>query len=117
MARYILLFTLAAAGFAQTYTSQYDNARTGANLHETALTPRNVNPAHFGKRFVLPVDGDVFAQPLYVPKVTIPGKGVHDVLYVATESDSVYAFDAAGKPGEPLWRVSFLNEAAGIRTV
>ena len=96
-------------------TAQYDNARTGANLHETILTPRNVNSNDFGKLFVMSVDGDVYAQPLYVPILEIPGKGVHDVVFVATEHDSVYAFDAAGHPQEPLWKTSFLGP--GVDTV
>src|SRR4051812_20384277 len=90
-------------------TAQYDNGRTGANLRETVLTPRNVNPAQFGKLVSVPVDGDVYAQPLYVPKLEIPGKGVHDVVFVATEHDSVYAFDATMQPLTPLWRISFLG--------
>ena len=98
-------------------TAQYDNQRTGANLAETILTPRNVNPARFGKLFVAPLDGDVFAQPLYVPNLEIPGKGVHNVVFVATEHDSVYALDAAGEPKEPLWRASFINPAAGVNPV
>jgi hypothetical protein len=108
---------MAAAAFGQTFTSQYDNARTGANVRETMLTPRSVNPEHFGKQFIMPVDGDVFAEPLYVPKLTIPGKGVHDAIIVATEADSVYAFDATGSPKEPLWRVSFADPAHGIEPV
>jgi hypothetical protein len=101
---------LAACAAAQTAvpTAQYDNARTGANPYETILTPRNVNRAQFGKQFVMPVDGDVYAQPLYVPGLAIPGKGTHDVVFVATEHDTVYAFDAAGSPAEPLWQRSFL---------
>ena len=98
-------------------TAQYDNQRTGANLNETTLTPRNVNPAHFGKLFAIPVDGDVYAQPLYVPNLEIPGKGVHNVIFIATEHDTVYALDAAGQPATPLWQVSFINPAAGLTAV
>ncbi len=101
----------------QITTSQYDNARTGANLKETALTPKNVNTNHFGKLFALNVDGDVYAQPLFLPHLSIPGKGEHDVLFVATEHDSVYAFDAAGKPPTPLWKVSFANSSRRISPV
>jgi outer membrane protein assembly factor BamB len=114
----MLPFLLAASAAAQPAitTAQYDNYRTGANLHETLLTPRNVNSAHFGKLFAMPVDGDVFAQPLYVPRLEIPGKGLHDVVFLATERDSVYAFDAA-TPSVPLWHVSFLRPAAGVNAV
>src|SRR5450432_3292628 len=71
-----------------------DNARTGQNLQETILTPSNVNSASFGKLFIIGVDGKVDGQPLYVPHLTIPSQGVHNVLYIATEHDSVYAVDA-----------------------
>ncbi len=71
-----------------------DNARTGQNLQETMLSPANVNASTFGKLFTLGVDGKVDAQPLYVPSLTIQGQGLHNVLYVVTEHDSVYAFDA-----------------------
>jgi hypothetical protein len=94
---------------AQVLTTQYDNARTGATLQEKTLTPANVNRQQFGKLLSFAVDGDVYAQPLYVPRVDIPGSGVHDVVIVATEHDSVYAFDATGRPAMPLWHVSFLQ--------
>lgn len=88
-------------------TYHNDNARTGQNLTETILTPGNVNSTTFGKLFVLPVDGKVDAQPLYVSALVIPGNGVHNVVIVATEHDSVYAFDA--DTGTVLWQVSLLK--------
>jgi hypothetical protein len=105
----VVLFAFAWTSAAQMTTSQVDNARTGANLNETILTPQNVNPQQFGKLFALKVDGDVYAQPLFLPGVDVPGKGRHDVLYIATEHDSVYAFDAYGNPAAPLWQVSLLR--------
>ena len=67
-----------------------------------------MNVRQFGKIRSLPVDGDVFAQPLYLPNVNVPGKGVHNLLFVATEHDSVYAFDADADSPTPLWHVSLL---------
>jgi hypothetical protein len=99
---------------AQVTTSQYDNARTGAYLAEKTLKPRNVNARQFGKLFTFPVDGDVYAQPLYVPGVEVPGQGKHNVLYIATENDTVYAFDAEGNPRTPLWQASFATAKSGI---
>jgi hypothetical protein len=84
-----------------------DNGRTGQTLHEEILTPANVNAAHFGKLWVLDVDGKVDAQPLYAAGVPIPGKGLRNVLFVATEHDSVYAFDADST--NVFWRVSLLG--------
>jgi hypothetical protein len=107
----ILVLTMGFyAGAQSVTTSQYDNVRSGANTLETTLTPSNVNARHFGKLFTLKVDGDVYAQPLFVAGLEIPGKGRHDVLFVATEHDSVYAFDAYGQPASPLWRVNFLKK-------
>lgn len=100
--------------FAQVTTSQYDNFRTGATLSEKILTPQNVNAKQFGKLGAFKVDGAVYAQPLFVPGVELPGKGTHDVIYVATEHDSVYAFDAY-RPGDaPLWQVSFLDKSRSL---
>jgi len=94
------------------YTQQYNNARTGTNIVEKFLTPKNVNTSQFGKLFSFTVDGQVYAQPLWVQGVTIPGQGVHAVAYVATEMDSVYAFDA--NTGVQLWHDNFTNPADGI---
>lgn len=112
-----LAAALSACSAAQVATSQYDNARTGANVHETVLTPGNVNSSRFGKLFSVEVDGDVYAQPLYVPSVQIPNQGRHDVLFIATEHDSVYAFDAEDRPRAPLWRVNFTNPQQNVTTV
>jgi fibronectin type 3 domain-containing protein len=98
-----------------TFTFHNDNLRTGQNVNETVLTPLNVNQAQFGKLFSLPLDGLTYASPLYVAAVNISGKGVHNVVYVATEHDSVYAYDADTPGASPLWKVSFL--AAGVTTV
>ena len=116
----LLLVALTHAALAQVsvLTYHYDNARTGANTQETTLTPANVASSSFGLLFTLHVDGYVYAQPLYLPNVPIPGQGTHDVVYVATENDTVYAFDAdAGKPTNPhpLWKTKL--KAPGERAV
>jgi len=94
-------------------TQHNDLSRTGQYLTETTLTPSNVNSATFGKVFSYSVDGQMYAQPLYVPDVTIGGTS-HNVVYVATENDTVYAFDADGKSATPLWQVSYLNSTASL---
>lgn len=106
-----------AQSFGGVLTWHNDVARTGQNLNEAILTPQNVKDTQFGKVFSFSVDGQIYAQPLYVPSVGIPGQGVHNVVYVATENDSVYAFDADGLNAAPLWQVSFINPAQGVTTV
>ena len=83
-------------------TYQYNLQRTGANTFETQLTTSNVNTATFGKVFSCNVDSFIYGQPLFMPKVNIAG-GTHNVVFVATENNSIYAFDADGKSCTPLW--------------
>src|SRR5262245_50044985 len=95
-------------------SGHYDNPLSGANTQETTLTPATVNPTNFGRLFNYPVDGYVYAQPLYVPNLAVAG-GTHNVVFAATEHDSVYAFDADG--GGQLWQRSFIDPANGITSV
>jgi len=84
-----------ASGQAVSVLTQHnDLSRSGTNPSETVLTTNNVNGSSFGKLFSLPIDGFTYAQPLYDSGVTIPNKGTHNITYVATAHDSVYAFDA-----------------------
>lgn len=86
-------------------TANYDHARTNANLNETILNTLNVNNTQFGKLFSLPVSGNINAQPLYVPNVAVPNSGMHNVVYVATHHNDVYAFDADAQ-GSSLWHTN-----------
>src|SRR5215469_12481499 len=92
--------------------SHYDSGRTSANLSETTLSVQNVNSGTFGKLYSVPVDGYLYAQPLYKSNVTIAGKGTFNVVFAATEHGSVYAFDAT--TATPLWHRSFINPATGL---
>jgi outer membrane protein assembly factor BamB len=88
-------------------TYRNNNARTGLNSYETTLKLGNVNSTTFGMLFTLSVDGAVDAEPLYVSAVSIPGSGTHNLLIVATENDSVYAFDA--DTGSQIWQITTLK--------
>lgn len=98
--------------FPGTLTWRNDNSRSGVNRQELALNPATVSSSTFGKLFSCPADGPldgyVYAQPLYVPNLLIPGNGMHNVVFVATENDSVYAFDADANPCKQLWQKSLI---------
>ncbi len=107
--------TLTSRAQTPVLTQHNDMGRTGQNTNETILTPSNVNSTQFGKLFSLRVVGQVYAQPLYVPNLTIKGAS-HNVLIVATEGDNVYAFDADNNTGANssyLWQASVIDTAHG----
>ncbi len=91
----------------QVLTHRYDTQRTGANLQETTLNESNVNVGQFGKIFSRQVDGFIYAQPLYVSGLEIAGRGTRNVVFVATQANNVYAFDAdRADAKDPLWKVN-----------
>jgi len=99
-------------------TYHNDNYRTGQNQNEYRLTPGNLNSTTFGKVAAFHIDGEAFGQPLYAPQVRFADQSVRNLVFVVTEHDSVYAFDADNTTdGQPLWQVSFINPAAGITTM
>ncbi|MGA8223136.1 MAG: Ig-like domain-containing protein [Candidatus Acidiferrales bacterium] len=103
-------------GFAGVFTQHNDISRTGLNANENILTTANVgSTTTFGKKFSYPVDGYIYSQPLYVPNVNIGGV-THNVVIVATEGDSVYAFDADNNTSanaSPLWHANLIDTAHG----
>jgi hypothetical protein len=97
-------------------TWRYDVTHAGQNTSETELSPANVNGSTFGKLFSLPVDGVVYAQPLYLSGLTMSDGALHNVVFVATGHDSLYAFDADSNQGanaNPIWQVTLLDAAHG----
>ena len=112
MAFLFFVIVLSASAQSSVLTQHNDNARTGENTSETILNTSNVNANQFGKLFAMPVDGQVYAQPLYVHGVTING-GVHNVMIIATEADSVYAYDADSASSLLLWKASMVDAAHG----
>ena len=103
----LLLVSFSAGAQVSVWTYHNNNQRTGLDTNETILNLTNVNSTAFGKLFSWPVDGYVYAQPLYVPNLNIQG-ATHNVVFVATEHNSVYAFDAnsAGASGGLLWQTN-----------
>jgi hypothetical protein len=114
----VLVLTSGVAALAQTpvTTEHNDTFRSGANLSETILTPNNVNVNTFGKLFSDAIDGYAVGQPLYMPGLKFSNGTTHNVVYVTTQHDSVFAFDADSAQA-PLWQVSFINPSAGITSV
>jgi hypothetical protein len=104
--------TLGVTDLAGIFTQHGDAARSGANTQEYALTTTNVTAATFGKLFSCAVDGAVYAQPLWVANLSVAGV-IRNVVFVASEHDSLYAFDADGSSCQVLWQVSLIDAAHG----
>ena len=100
--------TVEVTDFPGTLTWRNDNSRSGVNNRELTLSPATVNSSTFGKLFSCPIDGYAYAQPLYVPNLAIPGDKTRNVVFVATEKDLVYAFDADASPCVQLWKATLI---------
>jgi hypothetical protein len=102
--------TVEVTNFPGMFTWRNDNSRSGVNSQELALSPSTVSSSTFGMLFPCPIDGYAYAQPLYVPNLAIPTDGmrIHNVIFVATEKDSVFAFDADANPCVQLWQTSLI---------
>jgi hypothetical protein len=109
---WLAVHLLAASAGAQVTTAQYGNLRQGF-VRDTTLTAHNVTQTQFGKVATFSVDGDVYAQPLYLPRVVTDSRGTRDVLFVATEQGSVFAFDADGPTAPALWHRALLDSSSG----
>ena len=107
---FLIVISLAAQASVNVTTWRYDTTRTGQNVNETQLTPSNVNVSTFGKLYSYSVDGHVYAQPLYIAALPIAGVP-HNVLFVVTEHDTLYAFDA--DKNLQLWKISLIDAAHG----
>src|SRR5438270_4023353 len=105
--RLLAIFPLLIQAQVNILTSNGSNDRTNANLQEAQLSPSTVSPYAFGKVGVFPVDGQIYSQPLFVSGLSTPAKGTHNVVFVSTMHNSVYAFDAdAMSPASILWHVN-----------
>jgi hypothetical protein len=114
LAYWFVILGGSAAPLVSVLTQHNDNGRTGRNINEQILNTSNVNTNTFGLVAVRPVDDQIYAQPLVMTNVTIPGQGTHNVVYVCTVNDSVYAFDAdAPSMVAPYWHVNFLSSSNG----
>jgi hypothetical protein len=102
------LANIEVTDFAGTFTWRNDNSRSGQNQKELALAPTTFDSSKFGKLFSCPLDGYAYAQPLYVANLAVPGKGTRNVVFVATEKDSVFAFDADANPCVQLWQSTLI---------
>ncbi len=103
---------VAVTDLAGVFTYHNDLAVDGANTQEYGLTPASVNTNTFGKLFACSVDGATYTQPLWVPSFNIGG-GIHNVIFVATEHDSLFAFDADANPCKPYWQANLLDAMHG----